>query len=194
MIFCSVFSLMLSEIKPECESMDSSLLQLPVCLLILIFLKSLFTFNFHFSVKFCNRFSINYYMLETQHNFFHSLFALSDPFITQISYVFYDSSIKWCWRWSTLNFLGMVTIVFLLLNKSLLYSRSIIMFINSCLYCHCCPTGNNSDILCTAVLPACYSKATLNRGLPLLGFHLFFTRPIPLMCLPFISTVEQTLG
>lgn len=78
---------MLSEFKPECECTDSSLLQLPICLLILIFLESLLIFNFNLSVRFCNRFSTNFYIHETKHDLFHFLFALSDPFITKLSYV-----------------------------------------------------------------------------------------------------------
>ena len=107
---------------------------------------------------------------------------------------FYDSGTKWCWRWSTFNFLGMVTIVFLLLSKSLLYSRTFIMFINFCLYSHYWPTGNNSVILSNALLPACYSKATWNGGLQLLGVHRFLHALYHLCVCPFISTVEQTLG
>lgn len=156
-------------------------------LLILIFLEPLLALNFHFSANFVIVLVLIFIYLKHNTISFISSLLYQTLLLHNFPMFFCDSSIKWCWRWSTLNFLGMVTIVFLLLSKSLLYYRSFIMFINFCLYSHCCPTGNNSDILSTASLPACYSNATRNCGLPLLGVHSFFYTPYT----TYVSAVYQ---
>jgi hypothetical protein len=55
----------------------------------------LLSFNFHFSVRFCNSFVVIFCILTTQHNSFHFLFALSDPLLHTFPMPFYDSSFKW---------------------------------------------------------------------------------------------------
>ena len=79
-----MFRSMLLELKAECDRMDSSLLQLPVALHILIFQKYFLSFSFLFPVTVCNRLCTNFYILETLNNLFNFLF-----FIRLFYYIFF---------------------------------------------------------------------------------------------------------
>jgi hypothetical protein len=178
--------------------MDSSLLQLPICLVILIFLESLPMFNFHFSVIFCNRFSTNFF-IYLKHNTISFIFSLlyqtlllhTFPMFCMIPVLsdvgdgpLWISSV-WLQWFSYCSVKDCSTLDLLL---------CLYMFV---FYSHCCPTGNNGDILSTAVFPHARAGLLQTVGCHFLEFTvLFVTHPLPhtSMCLPFISTVMQTLG
>jgi hypothetical protein len=148
-----MFSSMLSELKSEGDRMSSSLLQLPICLRILIYLKFFFLSIFISLWEFIIVCVLIFIYLK--HHTIYLISNLSIRLFYHITFVwfFMITVFWWYWGWSTLNFLRIATIVFLLLNRGLLYCRSFIMFINCCPYSHCCPTGNNGDAVSTAVLP-----------------------------------------